>query len=56
LIVTLTANPAIDRILSVDRLAFEDRAYINSSRDSAGGRASTPRAWFIPSAAKRWPS
>ncbi|HEY2012969.1 MAG TPA: 1-phosphofructokinase family hexose kinase, partial [Bryobacteraceae bacterium] len=28
----------IDRILSVDRLAFEDRAYINSSRESAGGR------------------
>jgi 1-phosphofructokinase family hexose kinase len=38
LIVTLTINPAIDRILSVDRLAFEDRAYINSSRESAGGR------------------
>jgi len=31
-------NPAIDRIISVDRLAFEDRAYVNSSRDSAGGR------------------
>ena len=31
-------NPAIDRIISVDRLAFEDRAYINSSRESAGGR------------------
>jgi 1-phosphofructokinase family hexose kinase len=38
LIVTLTINPAIDRIISVDRLAFEDRAYINSSRESAGGR------------------
>jgi len=38
LIVTLTINPAIDRILSVDRLAFEDRAYITSSRESAGGR------------------
>jgi 1-phosphofructokinase family hexose kinase len=38
LIVTLTPNPAIDRIISVDRLAFEDRAYINSSRESAGGR------------------
>ena len=38
LIVTLTINPAIDRILSVDRLAFEDRAYINSIRQSAGGR------------------
>jgi len=38
LIVTLTINPAIDRIINVDRLAFEDRAYINSSRESAGGR------------------
>lgn len=38
MIVTLTINPAIDRIISVDRLAFEDRAYINSSRASAGGR------------------
>jgi 1-phosphofructokinase family hexose kinase len=38
LIVTLTTNPAIDRIISVDRLAFEDRAYINSIRESAGGR------------------
>jgi len=38
LIVTVTANPAIDRTLSVDRLAFEDRAYVNSSHDSAGGR------------------
>jgi 1-phosphofructokinase family hexose kinase len=36
--VTLTINPAIDRIISVDRLAFEDRAYIKSSRESAGGR------------------
>lgn len=38
MIVTLTVNPAIDRTISVDRLAFEDRAYINSSRESAGGR------------------
>jgi 1-phosphofructokinase family hexose kinase len=38
LIVTLTINPAIDRIFSVDRLAFEDRSYINSIRESAGGR------------------
>lgn len=38
MIVTLTINPAIDRILSVDRLAFEDRAYINSHSESAGGR------------------
>jgi len=38
LIVTLTVNPAIDRTISVDRLAFEDRARIDSRRDSAGGR------------------
>jgi 1-phosphofructokinase family hexose kinase len=38
LIVSLTINPAIDRTISVDRLAFEDRAYINSSGESAGGR------------------
>ena len=31
-------NPAIDRTLTVDRLAFEDRAYIRSSYDSPGGR------------------
>ena len=38
MIVTLTVNPAIDRTLTVDRLAFEDRAYINSIHESAGGR------------------
>ncbi len=38
MIVTLTINPAIDRTISVDRLAFEDRAYVNSNRESAGGR------------------
>ena len=38
MIVTLTLNPAIDRVISVDRLAFEDRAYINSSHESPGGR------------------
>jgi 1-phosphofructokinase family hexose kinase len=38
LIVTLTANPAIDHTILVDRLAFEDRAYILSSRESPGGR------------------
>ena len=31
-------NPAIDRTITVDRLAFEDRAYIRSSHDSPGGR------------------
>jgi 1-phosphofructokinase family hexose kinase len=38
LIITLTVNPAIDRTITVDRLVFEDRAYITSSRESAGGR------------------
>ncbi len=38
MIVTLTANPAIDRTITVDRLAFEDRAYILSSSESPGGR------------------
>jgi 6-phosphofructokinase 2 len=38
LIVTLTINPAIDRTITVDRLAFDDRAYIKASHYSAGGR------------------
>jgi 1-phosphofructokinase family hexose kinase len=38
LIVTLTVNPAIDRTITVDRLAFEDRAYILSTHDTPGGR------------------
>src|SRR6202167_2991249 len=31
-------NPAIDRTIAVDRLAFDDRTYILSSKDSPGGR------------------
>ncbi len=38
MIATLTINPALDRTFSVDRLAFEDRSYINSVSESAGGR------------------
>ena len=38
MIVTLTANPAIDKTVTVDRLVFEDRAYILSTTESAGGR------------------
>ena len=30
--------PAVDRTIAVDRLAFDDRAYILSSKDSPGGR------------------
>jgi 1-phosphofructokinase family hexose kinase len=38
LIVTLTINPAIDRTVSVDKLVFEDRAYITDRTEAAGGR------------------
>ncbi|MEZ5400599.1 MAG: 1-phosphofructokinase family hexose kinase [Bryobacteraceae bacterium] len=38
MILTLTVNPAIDRIITADRLVFEDRAYILSRGESAGGR------------------
>jgi len=38
LIITLTINPAIDRTVSVDRLVFEDRAYIVDRTEAAGGR------------------
>ncbi len=38
MIVTLTLNPAIDRNITVDRLAFEDRAYILDKYESPGGR------------------
>lgn len=38
MIVTLTINPAIDRNVTADRLVFEDRAYILSTSEAAGGR------------------
>ncbi len=38
LIITLTANPAIDVNFTVDRLVFDDRAYIQATAESAGGR------------------
>ena len=38
MIITLTVNPSVDRNVFVDRLVFEDRAYILSRSDSAGGR------------------
>lgn len=38
MILTLTLNPAIDRTVTADRLVFEDRAYILSRGESAGGR------------------
>ena len=38
MILTLTINPAIDRNVTADRLVFEDRAYILSRNETAGGR------------------
>ncbi|MGD0435184.1 MAG: 1-phosphofructokinase family hexose kinase [Bryobacteraceae bacterium] len=38
MILTLTINPAVDHTMCVDRLVFEDRAYILSRSDAAGGR------------------
>ena len=38
MIVTLTLNPAIDRNVTTDRLVFEDRSYILSTHETAGGR------------------
>ena len=38
MIITLTINPAIDRNVSVDKLVFEDRAYILARTETAGGR------------------
>jgi len=38
LILTVTINPSVDRNIQVDRLVFEDRAYILDREDSAGGR------------------
>jgi 1-phosphofructokinase family hexose kinase len=38
LILTLTINPAVDRTVTVDKLVFEDRAYILGRAEAAGGR------------------
>lgn len=38
MILTLTINPALDRNVTVDRLAFEDRGYILARSESPGGR------------------
>ena len=38
MILTLTLNPAIDRTVTVDKLVFEDRAYILDRAEAAGGR------------------
>lgn len=38
MILTLTINPAIDKTITVDKLVFEDRAYIQDQAEAAGGR------------------
>ncbi len=38
MIVTLTANPAIDLNFTADRLAFDDRAYLQERSEAPGGR------------------
>ncbi len=38
MILTLTINPAVDRIITADRLVFEDRGYILDRSEAAGGR------------------
>ncbi|HSW50009.1 MAG TPA: 1-phosphofructokinase family hexose kinase [Bryobacteraceae bacterium] len=38
MILTLTVNPAVDKNVTADHLVFEDRAYILSRSESAGGR------------------
>jgi 1-phosphofructokinase family hexose kinase len=38
LLLTLTINPAIDQNFTADHLVFDDRAYILSTSESAGGR------------------
>ena len=38
MILTVTLNPAIDRNVTTDRLVFEDRGYILSTSETAGGR------------------
>lgn len=38
LVLTLTVNPAIDQIFVTDRLVFDDRSYLESRTEQAGGR------------------
>jgi 6-phosphofructokinase 2 len=38
LILTLTINPALDRIITADKLVFEDRGYILERSEVVGGR------------------
>ena len=62
MILTLTVNPAVDRNVTADHLVFEDRAYILSRSESAGGRGINasfvihsfggPTAAIVPSGGK----
>ena len=38
MILTLTINPAVDRMITADKLVFEDRGYILDRSQAAGGR------------------
>ncbi len=38
MILTLTVNPAIDHTLTTDRINYEDRIYVRSSFEQAGGK------------------
>jgi 1-phosphofructokinase family hexose kinase len=38
MILTLSVNPAIDRTITTDRINYEDRIYIRSSLEQAGGK------------------
>lgn len=38
MIITLTANPAVDLNFTADRLAFDNRAYVEARSQAAGGR------------------
>jgi len=55
LILTVTLNPALDETVFADRLVFEDRTYITSRRESAGGRglhaSAVLHAWGAPTLA-----
>ncbi|HZS49845.1 MAG TPA: PfkB family carbohydrate kinase, partial [Bryobacterales bacterium] len=38
MILTLTVNPAIDHTVTTDRISYEDRIYVRSSLEQAGGK------------------
>jgi len=38
MILTLTVNPAIDQTITTDRISYEDRVYVRTSFEQAGGK------------------